>query len=110
HFAYYNLGVVYTELGQPEAAKVAFTRATEKKPDHWPSFYALACNCYETSEFKQVRKLCQRVFDLNPEWAAQARAHDLKGLAELAEAEAAPNPLPWKNASWHRARRDLELA
>jgi tetratricopeptide (TPR) repeat protein len=44
--AYYNLGVVYTELNQFDSAEAAFSKAIEKKPDKWEPYYALGINLY----------------------------------------------------------------
>jgi len=44
--AYYNLGVVYTELRQLDSAEVAFFRAIKKNPNGWEAYYALGLNIY----------------------------------------------------------------
>ncbi|MEI6105164.1 MAG: tetratricopeptide repeat protein [Methanothrix sp.] len=44
--AYYNLGVVYTELQQLDSAEVAFSRAIKKNPNGWEAYYALGLNIY----------------------------------------------------------------
>jgi len=44
--AYYNLGVVYTELQQLDSAEVAFSRAIKKNPNEWEAYYALGLNIY----------------------------------------------------------------
>ncbi|NYT02812.1 MAG: hypothetical protein GKC10_08685, partial [Methanosarcinales archaeon] len=48
--AYYNLGVVYAELGQMEAANSAFTMATECDSQMAEAYYALAMNIYSMAE------------------------------------------------------------
>jgi len=45
--AYYNLGVVYTELGNFDAANVAFSRSILRNPDRWGAYYAMAINRYQ---------------------------------------------------------------
>ncbi len=45
--AYYNLGVVYTELQQLDSAEVAFSRAIKKNPNEWEAYYALGLNIYD---------------------------------------------------------------
>lgn len=44
--AYYNLGVVYTELKQLDSAEVAFLRAIKSNPNEWEAYYALGLNIY----------------------------------------------------------------
>ncbi len=44
--AFYNLGVVYTELQQLDSAEVAFSRAIKKNPNEWEAYYALGLNIY----------------------------------------------------------------
>ena len=44
---YYNLGVVYTELEQMDAAEAAFSKAIEKNEKEWQAYYALALNIFE---------------------------------------------------------------
>jgi tetratricopeptide (TPR) repeat protein len=42
--AYYNLGVVYTELENLDASDKAFLKTIEISPDRWQAYYALALN------------------------------------------------------------------
>src|SRR5579859_1085327 len=49
NLAYYNLGVVYTELGQMDAAENAFKNAIEQNPASWNAFYAMALHRYQMS-------------------------------------------------------------
>jgi tetratricopeptide (TPR) repeat protein len=44
--AYYNLGVVYTELEQFEAAESAFIKSIENESEGWQAYYALGVNLY----------------------------------------------------------------
>lgn len=44
--AYYNLGVVYTELDQFEAAQSAFIKSIENESEGWQAYYALGVNLY----------------------------------------------------------------
>jgi len=44
---YYNLGVVYTELEQKDAAEAAFSKAIETNRKDWQAYYALALNIFE---------------------------------------------------------------
>ncbi len=47
NMAYYNLGVVYTELGQIDAAEDAFFKAINQNPGSWNALYALAVNRFQ---------------------------------------------------------------
>ena len=68
NLAYYNLGVVYTELGQMDAAENAFKNAIDQDPAYWNGFYALALHRYQVAmqAYKEAR--------------AQAK-HDVKHVA-----------------------------
>lgn len=48
--AYYNLGVVYTELRQEEAAEVAFSKAIGNNPELNAAYYALGFNLFTRAE------------------------------------------------------------
>ncbi|MDD1719642.1 MAG: tetratricopeptide repeat protein, partial [Methanoregulaceae archaeon] len=48
--AWYNLGVVYTELDDLDAAEQAFFKAVEMNPGRWNSYYALALNRFKRLE------------------------------------------------------------
>jgi len=48
--AYYNLGVVYTELNQFDSAEAAFSKAIKKEPDNWEPYYALGINIYNRAK------------------------------------------------------------
>lgn len=45
--AWYNLGVVYSELGNLEAAEQAFLKAIEMDPEPWEYYYALSYNRFQ---------------------------------------------------------------
>ena len=45
--AWYNLGVVYTELDNPDAAEKAFLKAIAIKPERWEPYYALGLNRFK---------------------------------------------------------------
>jgi tetratricopeptide (TPR) repeat protein len=47
--AYYNLGVVYTELGQNKAAEIAFTNAINQNAGEWNTYYALALSRFRSA-------------------------------------------------------------
>ena len=105
--AYYNLGVVYTELGQTKAAESAFMDAICQNHASWNAYYALAMirlQCakeaqeHARSKIGQVRAehegaifkmqyesvvdLCNRVIDLRPGMANLAKAYQLKAQAQ----------------------------
>lgn len=63
--AYYNLGVVYTELKQQQAAKVAFLKAIDKDTTKkkWEAYYALGQNIFESAkeDLKAVETLRKKI-------------------------------------------------
>jgi tetratricopeptide (TPR) repeat protein len=89
--AYYNLGVVYTELGLLDAAGVAFARAIQKNNRRWSAYYALAKNRFErgsgelygeaASHNLKVLDLCERAIRLAPNAIVKAQGLNLKALA-----------------------------
>ena len=89
--AYYNLGVVYTELERGEAAIAAFTKATELDKDFWEPAYGLAREYYNKmnevrdyqSTFNQVMNWCERVKKLQPD---NAKVLNLQGRTHLKKA------------------------
>ena len=124
HLAYYNLGVTYIQLAQAElnaerasddltspagfnrreltqtrtkAAKVAFTKATEKKPEAWEGHYALAVTMMseialidvedvlsrdDEKKLGDVVRRCRQALAVGPPDAAAASVHDLLGMAQ----------------------------
>ena len=50
---YYNLGVVYTELDELDAAEAAFSKAIETNRKDWQAYYALALNIFERYKKKE---------------------------------------------------------
>jgi tetratricopeptide (TPR) repeat protein len=89
---YYNLGVVYEGLDQPDSAKQAYLQAIRQKSEFAPSYYALAVNCLNAAKisdrelYADCIRFCDQAIALNPSYA---RAWDAKGLAcrKLREAE-----------------------
>ena len=81
--AYYNLGVVYTELGQTEAALATFEKAITQNPNSWIAYYALALGRLESQEYYRAAQLCKRVIELKPGRANIAKAYQLRGLAQF---------------------------
>lgn len=75
--AYYNLGVVHTELGNKEAAKTAFEQAIAQDPTSWTAYYARALSCCKSKEYYRCILLCRRVIELKPSQANRAKAYQL---------------------------------
>ncbi len=82
NLAYYNLGVVYTELGHTMAAETAFEKAIIQSPNSWEAYYALALSRYDSKNFYRTVQLCKRVIELKPKDEYLAKAYQLKGSAE----------------------------
>ncbi len=83
--ASYNLGVVYTELGQRHAAAAAIAKAIDRDPMKWQPHYARAWQCHQAwLEDKDLAQLhsavrhCDRVIELAPR---TVRAYDLRAIA-----------------------------
>ena len=86
--AYYNLGVVLTELGRKDAAISAFEQAMIEDPKSWNAYYALALSCFENGEYYRTFHLCRRVTDRKKVGKANiAKAYHLKAQAKLAMEE-----------------------
>lgn len=81
--AYYNLGVVHTELEHKEAAKAAFEQAIIQEPMAWAAYYARALGCYESGEYYRSILFCRRVTDLKPGEAALAQAYQLMASVQF---------------------------
>ena len=93
NLAYYNLGVVYTELKDTMtatelkdtmAAEAAFEKAIIQSPNSWEAYYALALSRYESKNYYRTIQLCKRVIELKPKNEHLAKAYQLKGSAERA--------------------------
>ena len=80
--AYYNLGVVYTELEQEEAAEIAFDKAIGQNPNSWIAYYALALSRYANKEYYRSAQFCKRVIELKPGTADIAKAYQLQGVVQ----------------------------
>ncbi len=69
--AYYNLGVIYLQLNNHEAALSAFLHGIELLPQRWEPFYGLALVYFHEGEkdkdnYRTVQRLCDRLIELNP--------------------------------------------
>jgi tetratricopeptide (TPR) repeat protein len=102
--AYYNLGVVYTELGHTMAAETAFEKAIIQSPNSWEAYYALASSRYDSKDYYRTIQLCKRVNELKPKDANLAKAYQLKGLAERALYERKSTPGYQKDSVKSRKR------
>lgn len=84
--ANYNLGVLYMELNQLQAAEEVFRRAIGQNPGSWRGYYALAvCRC-KLCEYQSVISLCEqvgaRVISNKPGIANNAQIYHMKGVAQ----------------------------
>jgi tetratricopeptide (TPR) repeat protein len=84
---FYNLGVVYTQLSQPDSACAAYSKAIEQDPLFAPSYYALALSRWNQANKKQgvdaallndCLRFCGQAILLDQNYA---RAWNLQGLA-----------------------------
>lgn len=79
--AYYNLGVVYRDLGKPEASYSAFQRTIELNPERLEAYYALAVNRWRRRDYDSAVALCDRVLAAEPAPPEAAEAYNLRSLA-----------------------------
>lgn len=84
--ANYNLGVLYMELGQIQAAEEAFLRAIGQNPGSWRGYYALTvCRC-KLCQYQSVISLCdqigERVITDKPGISNLAKIYHTKGVAQ----------------------------
>ena len=119
--AYYNLGVVYTELhglavaaGREEeaktrlsAAETSFGRAIEKDPTRWECYFAFAQTQFRYSRFDSVVELCRQMLELGASHEDEAKTQELWARA-LADGRKS-GPVDYREAL-ERARRASTLA
>jgi tetratricopeptide (TPR) repeat protein len=93
--AYYNLGVVYTELHglavaagrsveaqmRLSAAETSFGRAIEKDPTHAGCYFAFAQTQFGYQRYDTVVELCWHILDLQPTRPEKAKARELLARA-----------------------------
>jgi tetratricopeptide (TPR) repeat protein len=124
-WAYYNLGVVYTEMKEAHAAHDAFLKAQTISPDSWQIHYALARNEYLMIEEKiredpqnisdyfkkplnQVEKEkidtllghCRDALDLCTDSSARCRIWELNGLVYKSQCENGKKKEAFRKASF----------
>ena len=84
--ANYNLGVLYMELNQVQAAEEAFQRAISQNPSSWRGYYALAVCRSKRSQYESVKSLCELVVEpvitRKPGIANIAKVYHSWGLAQ----------------------------
>ncbi|MFY0570027.1 tetratricopeptide repeat protein [Archangium lansingense] len=76
---HYNLGVVYRDLGNDDAATAAFWKAVEADPAQVDAWYALAHERYASGDLDGVLRLCDRAITVAPK---DPRAWNLFSVAE----------------------------
>jgi len=81
--AYYNLGVLYSELEQVEAAEIAFQETIQRNPNLWQAYYALMVCHHQRRQYDIVIQLSDQIIDLRPGLTNTAKAYHWKGLAQL---------------------------
>lgn len=110
--AYYNLGVVYTELhgladaaGRREeaemhlsAAETSFGRAIDKDPTRSDTYLALAQTQLRYRRYGTVLELCDYIKQIDSPAGDRARAHELQARALLSRGEAGDLKLAIKHA------------
>jgi tetratricopeptide (TPR) repeat protein len=96
--AYYNLGVVYTELftlawasgrtiearHHHRAAEISFGQAVERDPHRWENYFALAQTRFQNRDFGDVIAMCERMDELK--WRGvvnHAKTRELQASALL---------------------------
>jgi len=82
-WTYYNLGIVYLDLKQVEAAELAFSKSIERDPNRWESYFALARIRFLRERYDDAALLCDRVLALTEEAAARAQASTVKAVCRL---------------------------
>ena len=100
--AYYDLGVVYRDLGKPQAAYSAFLRTIELNPDRLEAYYALAANRWRQRDYESAVKLCDRVLAGGAAGLDAAAALNLRSLALCSQSGAHPE--------WSAVLRDQRRA
>lgn len=55
HVAYYNLGIVYTKMKNPEEAIASYKKAISNKRDFAYSYYNLGCIYLEQKQYKKAK-------------------------------------------------------
>jgi tetratricopeptide (TPR) repeat protein len=107
--AYYNLGIVYRDLGRPNAADNAFLKALTASPSRLDAYYARAEIKNLDNESQDVIWLCDRVLAGHPHRLLAAQANNLRGLAErqLGGPERLQEAIRSRRAAVNSARRAL---
>lgn len=78
---YSNLGVLYSEMRQPEQAREMYERALGIDPGHVPALFNLAGLCEELGERQRALEFYERILSINPgHWDSLARIAHAKKL------------------------------
>ena len=75
---YYNLGIVYRDLGRIDSALSLFWQAVNENPGDYKSYLALANIYLKKRQYTDCVTCCQQVIELQP---FEARAWNLLGVA-----------------------------
>lgn len=114
--AYYDLGVVYTELGQRASARSAFETAMAIDPKRWEPHYAVAQTGYSAAiggrDAVEVLDHCRRVIDMKPAAGVAASVRNTMGLVEASRGgdDAWKVSTPERQAACRLALRALAVA
>lgn len=72
--AYSNMGVLYSEMEEPDTARKMYERALEVSPDYIPALFNLAGHFEETDEKQHALDLYERILSIDPNhWDSLAR-------------------------------------
>lgn len=81
--AYYNLGVVYSELGQIDSAQACFQKTISVNPEDWEAYYALGLMTYRRA--KGIEEQFQDIGETIPYDIGQQMQNDYQNVLNLAK-------------------------
>lgn len=76
--SHYNLGVVYGQTGNIQAAREAYRRAVEILPEYFEAWYNLGADYIELGDPREAVKCFDKAIEAKPDFAV---AHFMKGAA-----------------------------
>jgi tetratricopeptide (TPR) repeat protein len=100
----YNLGIVYRELKEDAAAKVALETAINENPGNSAAAYALALIYWQEEKYDKAALFAERALHHNLQ---MAEAWDLEGLATrqlMLQEEKRPRKSVVQEKDWHNKR------
>lgn len=105
---YYNLGIVYRDLGKLEAAESSFRRALQENPASVDAAYAIALSRFKAGKYQEAVSACGNAIRIRSQ---DARAWKLRGWAKRRDLEEKEKsvPLPAGHAEWAEIIRDREI-